>query len=106
MGKRTKALDKLNDQLNEHIGIILKCTIENKKYGRLLLASPPSSRYPYVYPRDTNCATQLLRRLSGSTNSYDCKEQAFEIMKSMAYFMKDCISDDGSWPALQPGRGR
>ena len=97
MGKRTKELDKLNDQLNEHMEIILKCTIENKKYGRLLLASPPTSRYPYVYPRDTNCATQLLRRLAGSTNNYDCKEQAFEILKSMAYFMKDCISDEGSW---------
>ncbi len=97
MGKRTKELDKLNDQLNEHMGIILKCTIENKKYGRLLLASPPTSRYPYVYPRDTNCATQLLRRLAGSTNDYDCREQAFEILKSMAYFMKDCISDKGSW---------
>jgi len=49
MAKRTKELTKLNDQLNEQMDIILRCTIENKKYGRLLLASPPSSRYPYVY---------------------------------------------------------
>jgi len=97
MGNRSKKLTKLNDQLNEHMDIILKCTIENKKYGRILLASPPTSRYPYVYPRDTNCATQLMRRLAGSTNDYDCREQAFEIMKSMAYFMKDCISAEGSW---------
>jgi len=97
MAKRTKELTKLNDQLNEHMDIILKCTIENKKYGKLLLASPPTSRYPYVYPRDTNCAVQLMRRLSGSTNDYDCREQAFEIMKAMAYFMKDCISAEGSW---------
>jgi GH15 family glucan-1,4-alpha-glucosidase len=97
MAKRTKELTKLNDQLSEHMDIILKCTTENKKYGKLLLASPPSSRYPYVYPRDTNCAVQLMRRLAGSTNDYDCREQAFEIMKSMAYFMKDCISEEGSW---------
>ncbi len=97
MGNRTKEMDKLNDQLSEQMGIILKCTIENKKYGKLLLASPPTSRYPYVYPRDTNCATQLMRRLAGSTNDYDCREQAFEILKSMAYFMKDCISPEGSW---------
>ncbi len=97
MAKRTKGLTKLNDQLNEQMDIILRCTIENKKYGRLLLASPPSSRYPYVYPRDTNCAVQLMRRLAGSSNDYDCREQAFLIMKSMAYFMKDCISPEGSW---------
>ncbi|MEE9176705.1 MAG: hypothetical protein V3U19_11115 [Thermodesulfobacteriota bacterium] len=97
MAKRTKGLTKLNDQLNEQMDIILRCTIENKKYGRLLLASPPSSRYPYVYPRDTNCAVQLMRRLAGSSNDYDCREQAFVIMKSMAYFMKDCISSEGSW---------
>jgi hypothetical protein len=97
MAKKSKALSKLNDQLNEHMDIILKCTIEDKKYGRLLLASPPTSRYPYVYPRDTNCAVQLFRRLAGSTYDYDVKEKAFEIMKSMAYFMKDAISDDGHW---------
>lgn len=97
MAKRTKELTKLNDQLNEQMDIILRCTIENKKYGRLLLASPPSSRYPYVYPRDANCAVQLMRRLAGSPNDYDCREQAFVIMKSMAYFMKDCISSEGSW---------
>jgi len=97
MAKKSKALSKLNDQLNEQMDIILKCTIEHKKYGRLLLASPPTSRYPYVYPRDTNCAVQLFRRLAGSTNDYDVREKAFEIMKSMAYFMKDAISDDGHW---------
>lgn len=90
-------MTKLNDQLNEHMKKILECTIENKKYGRLLLASPPTSRYPYVYPRDTNCAVQLFRRIAGSHCDYDCREQAFELMKSMAYFMKDAIDDDGHW---------
>lgn len=97
MARKSKALTKLNDQLNEHMKIIMGCTIEHKKYGRLLLASPPTSRYPYVYPRDTNCAVQLFRRIAGSTNDYDSREQAFEIMKSMAYFMKDAISKDGHW---------
>jgi len=97
MAKKSKAMTKLNDQLNEHMKIIMDCTIEHKKYGRLLLASPPTSRYPYVYPRDTNCAVQLFRRIAGSSHDYDCREQAFEIMKSMAYFMKDAISEDGHW---------
>jgi len=97
MAKKPDEITTLNDKLNEHMKIIMGCTIENKKYGRLLLASPPKSRYPYVYPRDTSCAVQLFRRIAGSSHDYDSKEQAFEIMKSMAYFMKDAISDEGHW---------
>ncbi|MDA2918315.1 hypothetical protein MYX76_02270 [Desulfobacterota bacterium AH_259_B03_O07] len=97
MALKKKELNQLNDQLKHHMDIILKCTIPSKKYGRLLLASPPDSRYPYVYPRDTNCACQLFRRLAGSRNGYDVTEQAFELLKSMAYFMKDCLSTYGCW---------
>lgn len=97
MANKSKTISKLNDQLSEHMDIIMKCTVENKKYGRLLLASPPTSRYPYVYPRDTSCAVQLFRRIAGSANDYDVREKAFEIMKSMAYFMKGSISEDGHW---------
>jgi len=97
MALNEKELNKLNDQLTHHMGIIEKCTIPSDKYGKLLLASPPDSRYPYVYPRDTSCAVQLFRRLSGSGYEYDVAAEAFDIMKSMAHFMKDALSDNGCW---------
>ena len=89
--------EKLNEQLSHHIRIILKCTLPSPKYGRLLLASSPESRYPYVYPRDSSCAVQLLRRLAGSEAHYEAGPEAFELMKSMARFMKDALSDSGRW---------
>ena len=79
------------------VKIILKCTVPSEKYGRLLLASPPETRYPYVYPRDTSCAVQLFRRLVGSPAGYDAADDAFELMSSMAHFMKDVQEEDGSW---------
>ena len=90
-------MSKLNRQVKHHMEIILRCTAPSSKYGRLLLASRPTSRYPYVYPRDTSCAVQLFRRLAGSSSGYDVADQAFELMKSMAHFMKDVISPEGNW---------
>ncbi|MCZ6769085.1 MAG: hypothetical protein O7D93_07550 [Acidobacteria bacterium] len=92
-----KELSQLNDQLSHHMQIILKCTLPSEKYGRLLLASPPESRYPYIYPRDTSCAVQWLRRVAGSSLGYDIGPQALELMKSTAHFMKDIASDGGKW---------
>ena len=92
-----KELSQLNDQLSHHMQIILRCSVPSKKYGRLLLASSPESRYPYVYPRDTSCAVQWLRRVAGSPHGYEVGPQAFELIKSMAHFMKDIASDDGKW---------
>ena len=97
MAKKEKELTQLNDELSEHMEIILKCTVPSQRYGRLLLASSPENRYPYVYPRDTNCATQLFRRIAGSPNGYDAADQAFELLKSAAGFMKDVMSDSGQW---------
>ncbi len=91
-----KELSQLNDQLSHHMQIILQCTVPSKKYGRLLLASSPESRYPYIYPRDTSCAVQWLRRVAGSPLGYEVGPQAFELMKSMAHFMKD-INSEGKW---------
>ncbi len=89
--------DALNDQITHHMEIILKCTAPSQKYGRLLLASPPESRYPYVYPRDASCAIQLFRRLAGSRYQYDTAGQAFELIESMAHFMKDVQAESGNW---------
>ena len=93
----TKELTGLNDRLNGHLEIIGRCTAPSKKYGRLLLASPPESRYPYVYPRDSSCAVQLFRRLAGSRKDYECADRAFTLMESVARFMRDVQAEDGSW---------
>lgn len=97
MTTRAKDLTRLNDQLKRHMEIILRCTVPAPKYGRLLLASPPESRYPYVYPRDTSSAVQLFRRVVGSPQGYDIAPRAFELIQSMARFMKDVQSEDGGW---------
>ncbi|MFQ5771310.1 MAG: hypothetical protein ACE5HX_12280, partial [bacterium] len=96
MPTREKELTRLNDQLTSHIKIILKCTAPTKKYGRLILASPPESRYPYIYPRDCSSAVQLFRRLAGSPVGYDVAGQAFELMQSVAHFVKDVICASGN----------
>lgn len=88
---------QLNEHLTRHMQIIEKCTVTSKIYGRLLLASPPGNRYPYIYPRDTSSAVQLFRRLAGSKQGYDCAGQAFTLIKAMAHFMKDVQEGSGCW---------
>lgn len=97
MTNLVKDVDALNDQLNGHFQIISRCMAPSDRYGRLLLASPPQTRYPYVYPRDTSSASQLFRRLAGSKYGYDVAPQAFELLKTMAHFMKDIQGKDGGW---------
>jgi len=95
---RPDSIDTLNEQLKHHMDIIMRCTTQSPKYdGDILLASPPDTRYPYVYPRDASCAMQFFRRLVGSHHDYDVAEQAFSLLKSMAGFMKGVISDEGHW---------
>lgn len=62
MNIRREELTHLNDQLNRDMECILKCTGGSERFGRLLLASPPDMRYPYVYPRDTSSALAFFRR--------------------------------------------
>jgi GH15 family glucan-1,4-alpha-glucosidase len=97
MPENEKESSTLNEQISEHFRIISKCTVSSEKYGKLLLASPPDTRYPYIYPRDVDCATQLFRRVAGSKKGYDAGSRAFELMKSMAHFIKDVQSPEGSW---------
>jgi len=89
--------DDLNAQLSSHMGHILNCTVPSETYGRLLLASSPESRYPYVYPRDVSSAAQFFRRLTVSEAGYDVKEEAFALLASMARFMRDVARPDGHW---------
>ena len=97
MSGKQKNLTELNDQLSYHMERISRCAVESKRFGLLLLASPPQSRYPYVYPRDAGCAVQLFRRITGSRNQYDAAPRAFQLMESMAHFMKEAASGSGYW---------
>ena len=94
---RHSEFDRLNEQLTRHMDVILRCTVPSQRYERLLLASDPESRYPYVYPRDTSSAVQLFRRIVESEKGYDAAETAFSLIRCMATFMRDVATDNGHW---------
>ncbi|MFQ5584900.1 MAG: hypothetical protein ACE5GL_10730, partial [Calditrichia bacterium] len=94
---KEKGINGLNDKINMHINIISKCTIEVQRSQKLLLATPAGARYPYVYPRDSSSACQLFRRIAVSPIQYDAADEAFNLMASMAGFIKDAQAADGSW---------
>ncbi|MBD3298120.1 MAG: hypothetical protein GF341_05645, partial [candidate division Zixibacteria bacterium] len=94
---RKTDFDQLNSQLTHHMDVVKQCTMPSDRYGRLLLASDPESRYPYVYPRDTSSAVQLFRRIVESGKGYDAAPDAMSLMRSMALFMRDVMSEDGHW---------
>ena len=54
--------DKLCEKLTEHLEVIKKCSIQTEQ-GTVLLATVMESRYPYVYPRDSSCASTLFRQM-------------------------------------------
>ena len=86
----------LDGQLSRHIEIIEKCGVVSDRFGRLLLASPLHTRYPYIYPRDTSSAMTLLRRIAASGKDYKCAGRAFKLMESAAQFMK-AVCRNGYW---------
>lgn len=88
---------ELDEQLSRHFQMMLECTIPSDRYGRILLATPPGTRYPYVYPRDCSCACQTLSRLAGSRVGYTCADDAYELLRSTAEFVRDVQAEDGSW---------
>lgn len=88
---------ELDDKLSHHLRMMLECTIPSDRYGRILLATPPGTRYPYVYPRDSSCACQTLSRLAGSRVGYSCADDAYDLLRSTAEFMCDAQAEDGSW---------
>ncbi|HSG05840.1 MAG TPA: hypothetical protein VLB09_05540, partial [Nitrospiria bacterium] len=92
-----RELTQLNDELSAHMRQIERCTFSSDRYGRLILATPPETRYHYVYPRDSSCAVQFFRRLIVSPNRYDAAGPAYELMGNMARFMKDVQSPKGHW---------
>lgn len=90
-------LEAVDDQVSFHLEVIGQCARETDRYGRLLLATPRRARYPYVYPRDCSCACQLLRRIAVSERSYEAADEAFELLRSTAEFIRDVQDEEGCW---------
>ncbi len=90
----TRMLIDLNRDINRHLNIISQCTVDTEK-GSALLATLPGSRYPYVYPRDSACASRLLYKLSNS----DLKsgDIAFRLLGEISRFIYNCQREDGYW---------
>ena len=80
-------------ELEAHFKIIQSCSIETDGGERILLAARPESRYPYFYPRDSACASGLLAYLSTSDLSF--ADDAYKLLKSIAYFVLKVLRDDG-----------
>jgi CRP-like cAMP-binding protein len=88
-----KLLD-LNDVLYRHLDIISQCSVERIN-GTALLATLPESRYPYVYPRDSACASRFLYKLAVS--SFKSGDFAFRLLTDIAKFLQNCQRKDGYW---------
>ncbi len=88
-----KLLD-LNKSVNVHLDIISQCTIETE-FGSALLATMPGSRYPYVYPRDSACASRLLYNIIKSP--LRSGKTAFRLLSNIARFIHRCQREDGYW---------
>jgi len=83
----------INNELEAHFKIIQSCSAETDGGERILLAARPESRYPYFYPRDDACASDLLAYLS--TSNLSIADDAYELLKSIANFVLKILRDDG-----------
>ncbi len=90
----TRKILDLNNDINRHLNIISQCTIDTE-YGSALLATLPGSRYPYVYPRDSACASRFLYKLS--TSELKSGEIAFRLLGEISRFIMNCQREDGYW---------
>ncbi len=85
----------LQSELQFHFNIIKSCSIMNDNEQKILLATKPEARYPFFYPRDGACAARLFRKYSISDLPF--KEEAYQLLKDMACFIKDIQREDGYW---------
>jgi CRP-like cAMP-binding protein len=90
----TRRLIDLNREVTAHLNIISECTIDTDS-GSALLASLPGSRYPFVYPRDSACASRFLYALS--TSDLKSGDIAFRLLGEISRFIHNCQRDDGYW---------
>ncbi|TFH40594.1 MAG: cyclic nucleotide-binding domain-containing protein, partial [Chrysiogenales bacterium] len=88
-----KLLD-LNHAVNVHLNILSQCSVDTDR-GSALLATFPGSRYPYVYPRDSACASRFLCHLASSP--LKSGDVAMRFLGEIARFILNCQRDDGYW---------
>lgn len=90
----TRSLLDLNREINRHLDILSQCVIDTDR-GGALLATLPGSRYPYVYPRDSACASRFLYAVITST--LKAGDTAFRLLGEIARFIVACQRADGYW---------
>ncbi len=84
----------LNRGIYRHLDIISQCIIDTER-GGALLATMPGSRYPYVYPRDSACASRFL--YCTALGPLRAADTAFRLLGEIARFILHCQRDDGYW---------
>jgi len=90
----TRRMLDLNREVNSHLDVISNCTVDTE-LGSALLATLPGSRYPYVYPRDSACASRLLYRIVNSP--LKSGKTALRLLGEIARFILNCQRNDGYW---------
>ncbi len=86
--------NSLCEKLSKHLEIISKCSISTE-HGIVLLATILESRYPYVYPRDSACASMLFRQMV--EKDLDPNGDAFNLLKGLAQFISHVQDESGEW---------
>ncbi len=89
-----RTLLDLNKRINTHLDILSQCVIDTE-HGGALLATMPGSRYPYVYPRDSACASRFLYKVIRS--KLRASNTAFRLLGEIARFIMRCQRADGHW---------
>ena len=84
----------LNRGIYGHLDIISQCVIDTGR-GGALLATMPGSRYPYVYPRDSACASRFL--YCTALGPLRAADTAFRLLGEIARFILHCQREDGYW---------
>ena len=93
MTNSKSVLKNISTEIETHFNIIQSCSAETDEGEQILLAARPESRYPYFYPRDGACASELLAYLSKSV--YSVADDAYKLLKSIAYFVLKVTRNDG-----------
>jgi len=84
----------LCEKLAKHLDVITKCSIPTEQ-GTVLLATILESRYPYVYPRDSACASNLFRQMA--EKDLDPDGRAFNLLKGLSQFISSVQDESGEW---------
>ncbi|MHC4308101.1 MAG: hypothetical protein ACYSR7_05710 [Planctomycetota bacterium] len=82
------------EKLSKHLDVISKCSISTEQ-GTVLLATILESRYPYVYPRDSACASTLFRQMV--EKDLDPGGVAYNLLKGLAQFISSVQDESGEW---------